>query len=156
MISSFSEFTVGPGQLYLYCGNSSKLLQHLIARGRLSANTLLSLTTCKRLSRSEGDLCCALNSVHTCTTDSPLCFRSQTGSEDSGARVSISSDESDFGLKGKVRGFLIKRCVPKILLLDFQNACSSMSLGMSVVNKTPGGSETEDSSLDLANGDYSQ
>lgn len=37
-----------------------------------------------------------------CMPDSPLCFRSQTGSEDSGVRVSIGSDESDFGLKSKV------------------------------------------------------
>lgn len=99
----FREFPAGPGQLYLYCEHSSKLLHHLVARGQLFKNSYISLTLCKRLSRSEGDLCCALNSIHICTPDSPLCFRSQTGSEDSGVRVSIASDESDFGLKNKVK-----------------------------------------------------
>lgn len=96
------EFPSGPGQLYLYSEQSSKLLHHLAARGQLLKTTHINLAICKRLSRSEGDLCCALNSFHMCTPDSPLCFRSQTGSEDSGVRVSIASDESDFQLKSKV------------------------------------------------------
>ncbi|CAG9864138.1 unnamed protein product [Phyllotreta striolata] len=117
-----SEFPAGPGQLFLYCKHASKLLHHLVARGQF-------LKTKNRLSRSEGDLCNALNCSF--QSDSPVCLRSQTGSEDSGIRASIVSDDSEYQLKSK--------------------DTSVSSIRMDVVTKTPGGSETEDSSQDLLN-----
>lgn len=116
-----SEFPAGPGQILLYCKDASNLLHHLVARGIFSK-------TKNRLSRSEGDLFNILNnSSH---SDSPVCLRSQTGSEDSGIRASIVSDESEYLAKSKDDSNLI---------------CN----GLDVITKTPGGSETEDSSQDL-------
>lgn len=89
------DFPSGPGHLYLYCKEGPKLLHHLIARGKLSKK-LPGIIASKRLSRSESDLYCP--KLHSCTPDSPMCFRSQTGSEDSGVRVSESSDDSGYAL----------------------------------------------------------
>ncbi|RZC37907.1 uncharacterized protein BDFB_005810, partial [Asbolus verrucosus] len=118
------EFPAGPGQIYLYCEQGSRLLNYLVARGKKSKPSP-GLKSSKRLSRSEGDLCNHLNSNN---SDSPLCIRSQIGSDDSGVRVSISSDDS---------GYLPK---PK-------TASSLVSIGLAVLTKTPGGSETNDDSL---------
>lgn len=136
------EFPSGPGQLYLYCRDSPRLLNHLISRGkRIKTNNSSHLIGSRRLSRSEGDLYSdlhhgnkALANCHVMTApDSPLCFRNSEGggSEDSGVRVSIGSSE-DFVLKSKM-------------------ASSLISIGMALLTKTPGGSETNgDSLLDLS------
>ncbi|XP_008195061.1 uncharacterized LOC100141786 isoform X1 [Tribolium castaneum] len=116
------EFPAGPGQIYLYCEQGSRLLNHLVTRGKRT-KTSPGLKSSKRLSRSEGDLC-----TNTTTSDSPVCIRSQTGSDDSGVRVSIASDDSAYLLKPKT-------------------ASSLISIGMGVLTKTPGGSETNDDSL---------
>lgn len=86
----FSEFVSGPGQLYLYCKESPKLLNSLLNRGKNPkvSNGLLSN---RRLSRSEGDLCCS-NSKDTNVNDGPEYFSSNNGSEDSGVRTSLSDD----------------------------------------------------------------
>ncbi|XP_028142156.1 uncharacterized protein LOC114336048 isoform X1 [Diabrotica virgifera virgifera] len=116
-----SEFPAGPGLILLYCKQASSLLHHLVSRGHFPK-------TKNRLSRSEGDLVNAFNnSFH---AESPVCLRSQTGSEDSGIRASIVSDDSEYVAKCK-------------------DASNYVSMGMDEVTKTPGGSETEDSSLDL-------
>ncbi|XP_019868524.2 uncharacterized protein LOC109597311 [Aethina tumida] len=121
------EFPAGPGQLYLYCKQGVRLLNHLVGRGkRPKVGPGGGLMSSKRLSRSEGDLC----GSHVCPPDSPMCFRSQTGSDDSGVRVSIASDDSGYVLKAKT-------------------ASSLASIGMALLTKTPGGSETEDSVQDL-------
>lgn len=67
-------------------------------RPKLSSGGLLSS---RRLSRSEGDLC-DTHSKDLCAPDSPMCFRSQTGSDDSGVRVSLTSEDSGFNIKSKV------------------------------------------------------
>ncbi|XP_030759477.1 uncharacterized protein LOC115884897 [Sitophilus oryzae] len=115
------EFSAGPGQLYVYCPEGPKLLRYLISRGQ---NTRFSSgLQSKRFSRSEGDLCINRNSG---VPDSPLCFRSQTGSDDSG----VPSSEDTEVLKSQTESNLVQ-------------------LGMGIVTKTPGGSETEDSYPDL-------
>ncbi|KAJ8934482.1 hypothetical protein NQ314_013357 [Rhamnusium bicolor] len=125
------EFPAGPGQLYLYCEDGSNLLNHLVAKGKLSKSPP-GIISSRRLSRSEGDLCCASNNFYLYTPDSPSYFRSKTDSEDSGVRVSVSSDDSGYVTKSK-------------------NASSNLSVGIALITKTPGESETEDSSQDLAN-----
>lgn len=118
------DFPAGPGQLYLYCKKGPKLLQHLVNRGKRQKSNS-NMIASKRLSRSEGDL---YNNSQLCAPDSPMCFRSQTGSDDSGVRVSIASDDSGFALKTKT-------------------ASSLISIGMAVLTKTPGGSESNDDSV---------
>lgn len=90
----------GPGQIYIYCEEGSKLLHHLISKDQLSKSYKFSSS--KRLSRSDGDLY-SVNNGCSCLPDSPLCLRSQTDSEDSGTRVSISSDDAECILKNQVR-----------------------------------------------------
>ncbi|KAJ8924220.1 hypothetical protein NQ315_007011 [Exocentrus adspersus] len=125
------EFPSGPGQLYLYCKEGPKLLHHLIARGKLSKLSS-SIMNSKRLSRSESDLYC--QKFHLCPLSSPLYFRSQTGSEDSGVRVSESSDDTGY------------------VLSISKNTASIQNISrIALLTKTPGGSETEDSSRELAN-----
>nr|CAI5866207.1 unnamed protein product [Callosobruchus analis] len=71
-----SEFPSGPGQLFLHCECGPRLVRLLTARGR-------PFSAPKRLSRSEGDLrSCGGGGVD----GSPVCPRSQTGSDDSGPR----------------------------------------------------------------------
>ncbi|CAH0551732.1 unnamed protein product [Brassicogethes aeneus] len=128
------EFPAGPGQLYLYCKQGVKLLNHLVGRGKRPKPSPGLIST-KRLSRSEGDLCGGGGggSHGPCPPDSPMCFRSQTGSDDSGVRVSIASDDSGYVLKAKT-------------------ASSLVSIGMALLTKTPGGSENNDDSVpDLTN-----
>ncbi|XP_074042460.1 uncharacterized protein isoform X2 [Leptinotarsa decemlineata] len=120
------EFSVGPGQLYLYCNDGSTLLHYLVARGQLT-NTG-SCYVNKRLSRSEGDIYCAANGAQSC--DMPSCFHSQSGSEDSGIRASIVSDEFEYVMK----------CA---------NTESMNSIGIALITNTPGSSEADDSSQDL-------
>ncbi|KAJ8963288.1 hypothetical protein NQ318_018755 [Aromia moschata] len=84
----------------------------------------------KRLSRSEGDLCFAFDNTQ-CLPDSPICFRSQSESEDSGVRVSVSSDDSDYTVMSK-------------------NESGFHEAGLALITKTPGGSESEGSAQDLA------
>ncbi|CAG9765710.1 unnamed protein product [Ceutorhynchus assimilis] len=119
------EFPAGPGQLLLYCREGPQLLRYLISRGQ-GARFSSGLLCAKRFSRSEGDLCGSRSSV----PDSPLCFRSQTGSEDSGVPNSNVSEDNEYSLKSKTESNLV-------------------NLGMSEITKTPGGSETEDSYPDL-------
>ncbi|XP_018578635.1 uncharacterized protein LOC108916816 [Anoplophora glabripennis] len=128
VMHSSGEFPSGPGHLYLYCKEGPKLLHHLIARGKLSKK-LPGIIASKRLSRSESDLYCP--KLNSCGPDSPLCFRSQTGSEDSGVRVSESSDDSGYALSNS------------------KNIPCAQNIGMALITKTPGGSETEDSSREL-------
>ncbi|KAG5877671.1 hypothetical protein JTB14_013916 [Gonioctena quinquepunctata] len=120
------EFPCGPGQLYLYCNDGSKLLNYLITRGHLT-NTAPGHVN-KRLSRSEGDIYFSSNGAN--CTRIPWCFQSQTGSEDSGIRASIMSDEFEYAMKSV-------------------NTSSLNSIGMALITKTPGSSETDYSSQDL-------
>lgn len=122
-----TEFIAGPGQLYLYCKQAPQLLNYLVARGK-RPKLNAGLINTRRLSRSEGDLCEAYNGKDSYQPDSPICFRSNSGSEDSGVRVSLTSE--DFALKSKM-------------------AASLVSIGMALLTKTPGGSETGDSMLDI-------
>ncbi|GJQ78495.1 hypothetical protein Trydic_g11611 [Trypoxylus dichotomus] len=117
-----AEFVGGPGQLYIYCKQSPALLNYLINRGKHPKSSP-GLMSSRRLSRSEGDLCDSLGKD---VPDSPVCFRSNSGSEDSGVRVSMTSD--DFVLKNKM-------------------GSSLTTLGMALLTKTPGGSETNGESL---------
>ncbi|KAI4467383.1 olfactomedin-related [Holotrichia oblita] len=117
-----AEFIAGPGQVYIYCKQSPKLLDYLLNRGKYPKSSP-GLISSRRLSRSEGDLCDSLGKD---VPDSPVCFRSNSGSEDSGVRVSMTSD--DFVLKNKM-------------------GSSLTTLGMALLTKTPGGSETNGESL---------
>lgn len=81
----------------------------------------------KRLSRSEGDLCVTFTNRDSKTAQ--ICFGSYNGSDDSGVRTSVGSDDSGGSLKGKVL------------------STSLFSLGNSVLTKTPGGSETNGDSI---------
>lgn len=86
----------------MYCKEAPKLLDYLVARGkRPKMHACSGLLLSRRLSRSEGDLCEPSNKDQ-CAPDSPMCFRSQTGSDDSGVRVSLTSDDSGYQLKSKV------------------------------------------------------
>ncbi|XP_050305419.1 uncharacterized protein LOC126742696 [Anthonomus grandis grandis] len=120
-----SEFLSGPGQLLLYCREGPSLLHHLITRGQ-RARFSSGLLAAKRFSRSEGYLCESRTSI----PDSPLCFRSQAGSDDSGVQNSNISDEGEYARKSKTNTTLA-------------------SLELTEITKTPGGSETEDSCTDL-------
>lgn len=97
ILFSYREFVAGPGQLYIYCPQSPTLLNYLVNRGKHPRSSP-GMISSRRLSRSEGDLCDSLGKD---VPDSPVCFRSNSGSEDSGVRVSMLSD--DFILKSKVR-----------------------------------------------------
>lgn len=85
----------------MYSKEAPKLLSYLVARGKRPKTVANGLLLSRRLSRSEGDLCEPTNK-DLCAPDSPMCFRSQTGSDDSGVRVSITSDDSGYQLKTKV------------------------------------------------------
>lgn len=117
-----AEFVAGPGQLYIYCPQSPTLLNYLVNRGKHPRSSP-GMISSRRLSRSEGDLCDSLGKD---VPDSPVCFRSNNGSEDSGVRVSMLSD--DFILKSKM-------------------GSSLTTLGMALLTKTPGGSEINGESL---------
>ncbi|XP_019755911.2 uncharacterized protein LOC109534625 isoform X1 [Dendroctonus ponderosae] len=120
------DFPAGPGQLLVYCPEGPKLLHYLLSRGqcgRPSSGFVSSI----RFSRSEGDICGIRVSV---LDVSPMYFRSETGSDDSGVPNSSALEETDYGLKSKTESNLV-------------------NLGMSEITKTPGGSETEDSYPDL-------
>ncbi|XP_022908243.1 uncharacterized protein [Onthophagus taurus] len=117
-----TEFVAGPGQLYIYCKESPRLLNYLVGRGKCPKYSPGFLSS-RRLSRSEGDLC---DSTSKDVPDSPICFRSNSGSEDSGVRVSMTSD--DFSIKSRM-------------------GSSLSTLGMALITKTPGGSETNGESL---------
>jgi hypothetical protein len=121
------EFSAGPGQIYLYCEEGAHLLNHLVLRGKRS-KTGPGLKSAKRLSRSEGDLCNNTSNRKSCSSENPVYIRSQTGSDDSDVRVSVSSDDS---------GCLLKQ----------KTATSLASIGLEVLTKTPGGSEINDDSL---------
>nr|CAH7736996.1 unnamed protein product [Callosobruchus chinensis] len=126
-----SEFPSGPGQLFLHCECGPRLVRLLTGRGRpFSTNSGAALT--KRLSRSEGDLrSCGGGGAD----GSPVCPRSQTGSDDSGVRMSMGSFDEE--------GRTTAEDMP-----DARNILDTNSMGMTM--KTPGGSETEDSLQDLA------
>lgn len=105
VIFHFSEFPTGCGQLYFYCKQAPILLQHLISRGKATRSDS-SLISLKRLSRSEGDLC--VNGGRDAKTET-ICFGSYNGSDDSGVRVSVGSDDSGgCGLRSKVSSLLTK------------------------------------------------
>ncbi|KAL1513867.1 hypothetical protein ABEB36_003209 [Hypothenemus hampei] len=126
VMHSSREFPSGPGQLLLYCRDGIRLLHYLITRGQ-SARLSSGLLCSKRFSRSEGDLCGSRSSI----PDSPLCFRSQAGSDDSGIpSTNQMEDNNELGAKFKTESNLV-------------------NLGINEVTKTPGGSETEDSYTDL-------
>ncbi|VEN62640.1 unnamed protein product [Callosobruchus maculatus] len=127
-----SEFPSGPGQLFLHCECGPRLVRLLTTRGR-PFSTTFGATPPKRLSRSEGDLRSCGGGVG--VDGSPVCPRSQTGSDDSGVRMSLGSSDEE----GRTAG----DDVP-----DVRNILDTNSMGMTM--KTPGGSETEDSLQDLA------
>ncbi|CAH1968033.1 unnamed protein product [Acanthoscelides obtectus] len=124
-----SEFPSGPGQLFLHCLRGLRLLRVLTSRGRPNTFSFGAPAGPKRLSRSEGDLRSCVSSG-----DSPICPRSQTGSDDSGVRMSVGSEEGPQGVGDD--------------MVDVGNILDANSMGLTV--KTPGGSETEDSLQDLA------
>lgn len=111
-VAHCSEFVAGPGQLYIYCKQSPTLLNYLVNRGKHPKSSS-GMVSSRRLSRSEGDLCDSLSKD---VPDSPVCFRSNSGSEDSGVRVSMTSD--DFLLKNKVEHLYL--LFTKIITTTFQ------------------------------------
>lgn len=110
------EFTSGAGQIYFYCEDGPKLLELLVTHGKSrKLNTLFASS--QRLSQSESDL--------NKSNDAFYSLRHFSNSDDSGVRVSISSD--DYGCRMK-----------------------SKTLSMNgLLSKTPGGSETEDDDTDI-------
>ena len=137
-----SEFISGPGQLYLYCKESPKLLNSLINRGKNLKVTNGSLSN-RRLSRSEGDLCRS-HSKDTNVNDSPEYLSSNNGSDDSGVRTSL-PDDCTFSKNKVIRRNRNGVFFTRVSRLQ---ACSSLTnLGLAVLTKTPGGSETNDESV---------
>lgn len=150
VIHTSKDFRAGAGQLYFYCLEAPHLLELLVARGKVPRIYVNCSAVSRRFSRSEGDLRESDNSV-SCITESPsspVHLRSQSGSEDSGVRVSMASDDSSLVIKCKVvkiseknqiRGFLF-------VLLSFQKAASLISIGLGMLVATPGGSEVDNES----------
>lgn len=103
VIHTSKEFRAGAGQLYFYCLEASQLLDLLMTRGKNPRIYVNSAMVSRRFSRSEGDLRDekSLNDISESPT-SPTHLRSQSGSEDSGVRVSMASDDSTLILKCKV------------------------------------------------------
>lgn len=123
-----SEFPAGAGQLHLFCQNSPALLQKLNQRGRVQRLFMSPLT--RRLSRSEGDLYfpdsesqrdSGLSSCSPADNVTPVNIRSKHGSQDSGVRISMASDDSGLVLKSKTASALITTglgllgCAPGII-----------------------------------------
>lgn len=108
-ICLFSDFPTGPGHLHFYCKRAPLLLQYLISRGKSINKCDPALIASKRLSRSEGDLW--VNVTNRDSKTAPICFGSYNGSDDSGVRTSVGSDDSTGSLKGKVSfNFLYTNC----------------------------------------------
>ncbi|KAK4884327.1 hypothetical protein RN001_000598 [Aquatica leii] len=111
VLHTSKEFVSGAGQIYLFCEDASELLEVLVTHGKSrKLNPLFAAT--QRLSQSESDLSKSNDGYHS--------LRHFSNSDDSGVRVSISSDDSDSRVKTK-------------------------TLSMNgLLSKTPGGSEAED------------
>ncbi|KAK5648962.1 hypothetical protein RI129_003854 [Pyrocoelia pectoralis] len=112
------EFTSGAGQIYFYCGEAPRLLELLVTRGK-SRKLNPFYAASQRLSQSESDL--------NKSNDAFYSLRHFSNSDDSGVRVSISSD-------------------------DYGSRIKSKTLSMNgLLSKTPGGSEAEDDDSDINN-----
>lgn len=121
ILHTSSEFSAGAGQIHLFCQNAPQLLQKLNNRGRVQRLFISSsLTTSnRRLSRSEGDLRqsfttdteslrdSGLSSCSPADNVTPVNLRSNHGSQDSGVRISMASDDSGLVLKSKTASALI-------------------------------------------------
>lgn len=101
VVHTSKEFRAGPGQLHIFCGEATSLLKCLVTRGKIPRIYINSFMDSRRLSRSEGDLSESFNTA----TSSPgpsYYYRSHSGSDDSGVRVSMASDDSNLVMKCKV------------------------------------------------------
>lgn len=98
------EFRSGPGQLHLFCLKAPDLLESLMTRGKIPRIYVNSFMDTRRFSRSDGDLRESENStsIPADSPSSPVYYRSHSGSEDSGVRVSMASDDSTLVVKCKV------------------------------------------------------
>lgn len=98
------EFRSGPGQLHWFCLKAPDLLESLMSRGKIPRIYVNSFMDTRRYSRSDGDLRESENStsIPADSPSSPVYYRSHSGSEDSGVRVSMASDDSTLVVKCKV------------------------------------------------------